>query len=411
MVRGLIRKVSWMQIGTGLMTNARTLFGLFIADLIVLVMDVKYAWEFIKGQVKFHRVEIYIIVVYTFYLYWLFFSHMLNGEGSVIKGIFTSLSVLGIFLFFTIRSRKDEYFLQGFLVFYCLGRVAMIMAFPDSVENFEYGHNMWRRGIGEAATLGLVALCATSRFKMSLALITGLGLINIFLDFRGMAGVCILAAATYCGLELVRRRNIVAVMAFPAAMVVLLVLFTFLYQYTDALAGDRRGYSNLIRTAMVEDVYTDFLRGDILGNGIDAFKNDFVPPFVDNYGLDQQYRDGLALHGYMLQASYDAGKFGIISFALIYLFAIRALVQCLNYRVNPIYIFILVYGTYCSIMHTFGGFDRYIFALYLFSMSRIMVEADEESREKVSNKANSKLPHAAKQVEPLAPDNLHGTVN
>ena len=158
-------------------------------------------------------------------------------------------------------------------------------------------------------------------------------------------------------------------------IIALLFIFiggTYSFLLSQDLYEDRRGQSNLVRSAMIYTAVSDMFEPVFFGHGSEHFKKKFKIPNIENPTLQKSIDGTLPLHGYLFSASYDAGKLGIIFYAYLLVLIFIHLFKKIK-EIGSLCEFssaiVLIYFVYSCFMHAFSGFDRVLLG---FSMGIVL---------------------------------------
>jgi hypothetical protein len=209
--------------------------------------------------------------------------------------------------------------------------------------------------------LGYVLSLSFPRAKLLLPLALTLIIIslNIFFDFRGMAGLGFVCAF-FIFRNSFEKAKVYKKIFYLSVFVVVGVAVVGAYIQSGE-GNNRRDYSNITRSAMTLHAANDLLSPSVLGNGYDSFKGDFEYPAVGDSKLEANKDGTLTIHGYFWLFSYEAGKLSLVIFICFFILSGRIFYAYLRGQGAPPeeYLLLTVYALYCSFMHTFVGFDRW----------------------------------------------------
>ncbi len=203
------------------------------------------------------------------------------------------------------------------------------LAFGVMVEAACFGplfDNWWKFGVGLPITILVLALIGNRRGWVLVALVL-LGGLHLFMDFRGLGGVCLILAAILGVPALSIRLRLPVI-----ALAICLAAGSFLFYITNPDNG-RRKDSDSERQAMIETAALAFADSPFIGQGswfstthiirqIEARRMMLEESFS---GYGEEEADKLAIHSQLLVALAEGGILGGLYFLVLGLLLLWAL--------------------------------------------------------------------------------------
>lgn len=286
---------------------------------------------------------------------------MARGWGRM---VFLAIDVVAVVYLFSCSRRNFIWFL--------LGQAAGALAYT-AVHGPMFG-DMWKFGIGAPITYGVFLLAPFAGAMITSLAAAGMGMTHLNLDYRGMGGICLVAAVLVFIIRMpIRFRWWIAPLALAGAVVGVLHL------YNEAKRGARATRSDIERAAMVTAAKEAFEQSPLIGHG-SWFSNSDV---YDNFMLirheaAKQARVGgfaganrapgdEALHSQILVALAEGGLFGgafFLVFGAGLIWSLTDLVLNRRWsRIAPITILILLLAIWNLLFSPFSGAHRVYIAM------------------------------------------------
>lgn len=286
---------------------------------------------------------------------------MARGWGRM---VFLAIDVVAIVYLFSCSRRNFVWFL--------LGQAGGALAYT-AVHGPMFG-DMWKFGIGAPITYGVFLLAPFGGAMIASLAAAGMGMAHLNLDYRGMGGICLVAAVLVFIIRMpIRFRWWIAPLALAVAV------FGVLHVYNEAKSGARATRSDIERSAMVTAAKEAFERSPLIGHG-SWFSNSDV---YDNFMLirheaAKQARVGgfaganrapgdEALHSQILVALAEGGLFGgafFLVFGAGLVWSLTDLVLSRTWsRIAPITILILLLAIWNLLFSPFSGAHRVYIAM------------------------------------------------
>ncbi|MDF1613097.1 O-antigen ligase family protein [Stygiobacter electus] len=258
-----------------------------------------------------------------------------------------------------------------------------------------YSMNGWKFGLSTPLIFSILLLVNSRKNKLVILILALLGIINIILDFRSMAGFCF--ASLFLYLLSIRYKKYgyfikdvkVSILAF-----LMILSFAYLYNYSQKLVAisadnteelaQRRQYSDAFRIAGFYAGAKAIAESPIIGLGSWAKSNSIFAywayiqyqagggwdpsTLMDKYtNLPEQ--NSIQTHSQIIQAWVEAGILGFVFFIYFFIILIKLLIRFLE---SPIiekeFIFIVFFSIqniYALLLSPFAGGSRLLDAMAL----------------------------------------------
>jgi len=336
--------------------------GLGVTDLVFWIGLFLFLFQE-KKLVTIAKLNALFFMLFVSYIAAYFLSDLWNNNVSSGYVNIAKLVTIGLIAMSTYYFRKESRsFLPQFLLFYCMGRL-LYVHFLDANHYSFYQHGYWRYGVGEAVSLALVSTTIFLKGIWKVVPLILVSVLNIIFDYRGLA-ILPFVMLFYYYLIYMRDTSLFKKIVSAVIVLVLFVGFGVLYSYSGTIVNERRNTSNMVRAAMVYVIANDFFESGVLGHGFDTFDNKFRVPSVGNEFIENSK---VSIHGYLLAASYESGKVGVIFYIAYFLCVFHLFwVRLKKGGADSLIIadfFIILYSVYCSFMQTLFEFDRYILGI------------------------------------------------
>jgi hypothetical protein len=286
---------------------------------------------------------------------------MARGWGRM---VFLAIDVVAVTYLFSCSRRNFVWFL--------LGQAAGALAYT-AVHGPMFG-DMWKFGVGAPITYGVFLLAPFGGAIIASLAAAGMGVAHLNLDYRGMGGICLVAAVLVFLIRMpVKFRWWIAPLALAGAVAGVLHL------YEQVQRGSRATRSDIERSAMVTAAKEAFEQSPLIGHG-SWFSNSDV---YDNFMLirheaAKQARVGgfaganrapgdEALHSQILVAVAEGGVFGgafflVFGAGLMWSLADTVLNRAWSW-LAPITVLILLLAIWNLLFSPFSGAHRVYIAM------------------------------------------------
>lgn len=245
-----------------------------------------------------------------------------------------------------------------------------------TVEKLSMETGWYKIGIATPALLIVLSLCSVVRHRRRYALVAGvwiaLGLLNFYLDFRSMGGLCFLCGAVTVAKIVVgvRFRSLYTfLLAGSLACGVAASVYSNIS--TQDSYGQRRTQSNSWRLAAAKGALYGISQSPWVGNGSWARSSDtdavMRATFAEANGRRLNKEAGVAGHSQLLQVWYEAGVLATVFFTFVLIFGVKTLWDAMfHVGMNELFA-VTLYFTFNAIMgyfiSPFGGVARFFMAL------------------------------------------------
>lgn len=224
----------------------------------------------------------------------------------------------------------------------------------------------WKFGYSTPILYAIACLCYLLPMRTAAVIFAGMGVWNIYMDFRIMGGVSLLIAAvlwvrsrTPDGLSGYQTLKLIAA-CLVAGGIVAAALFA-----TQEEFGQRRAGSNIGREAGIVVASRGIIESPIVGYG--SWPNDprlssLYVEQVQEEGREASEAGGFSAHSMILQAWVEGGLLAVLFWIYYGLKMIGGVRYSILHRPAdgylPIFLFFLVYGLWHLVMSPFSGPTR-----------------------------------------------------
>ncbi len=221
--------------------------------------------------------------------------------------------------------------------------------------------------------LALVPLIPVrQRYMLTAVTWLGLGVLDIYLDYRSLSGICLLGGSIMLAkvLTRVRFRSLYGV---GLGMAVMLASGAVVYSLaaTAENYGDRRSASNSERVALATAAVYGIRQSPIVGSGswANSSETDNVirGTFSESAGRRFGRPDTHPGHSEFLQVWYEAGILGPAFFVFLLIASVKTLRQYIGREpLHPLYaltLFFMIFSVYNFFVSPFGGLARFFLAI------------------------------------------------
>ena len=316
--------------------------------------------------------------------------------------VFLAIDIVSIvFLFYGPRQHQISGFLS-FEVGYAVG-MSCVAAF-----GYVLFEDYWKFGWATPVTIAVLLLAPRLGFWVTQAACTGLGVLHYVLDFRSLAGICLLVPVALM-VQWLPKGTRVAALLVVAVLGVGTVTFRDFNSHKTRSSSEtaRAGRSDIERSAMLEAAWNGFKRSPWLGNGSWFSKSNVMEDFFairyENSWLDgigsyeeEQAVSVIALHSQILVALAEGGILGGCFFVFYGIMLLWALWYCVIVQpwhyCSAFYVYFLLLKVWDLGMSPFSGAHRVLIAV---AVGLILVLWHESA----ARKAKPALP--AQEFEPF----------
>lgn len=286
---------------------------------------------------------------------------MARGWGRM---VFLAIDIVAIAYLFSC-SRKN-------FVWFVIGQAAGALAYT-AIHGPMFG-DMWKFGIGAPITYFVFLVAPFGGALIAALAAAGMGIAHLQLDYRGLGGLCVVAAVLVFLIRMPRRfRWWIAPLALAGAVAGLLHL------YEDATRGTRATRSNIERSAMVTAAREAFEKSPLIGHGSWFSNTDVYDNFmlirheaakearVGGFAKANRAPGDEALHSQILVALAEGGLFGgafflVFGAGLVWSLAYTVMVRRWQ-RLTPMMILILLLAVWNLLFSPFSGAHRVYIAM------------------------------------------------
>lgn len=315
---------------------------------------------------------------------------------------FFAMNVVAIYQ----MTKNSERRVLLFIIAFAVGELLGLIWFPNVY--FEAGR-VWKFGYAMPLATLLILLSSKSRFRLLPVLVlASLSVLNLFLDYRSLAGFCMVAAliTLYSMLNRSRKEEAIRRIAFikifkniawSGAAILLIIGFVVLYQYSEEFELGTQLGSEWARYGVDRNpLYgrIEFFVGlqaamdsPLIGHGSWA-KDISYALLAQALAVDVGKSTGPVLdeliptHSYFVGAWVEAGLVGALFWLYIFFHSIRALVNSVNVVPHLVAIisFYLVGFLWAVPFSPFGASTRITAAINIILVNFILAKSQSKTK-------------------------------